>query len=262
MKVHHPNTKSRLKLIIFGSALFALFLIYFLFESFPPSFLSQDLMYVANPIFSVKNKVLGAFSGVFSVFLSKRGLQNDINSLKEKIMELETRNQEVDMLRKENDELKSALLRTDGKQMILASIISRPGYGIYNSLLIDAGSKSGVQTGMRVTAFGTVLLGYASDVSENSTRVKLVSFPDLETNVYMNGTTSAVAKGMGGENLEITLPNAIEVAEGGAITTLDTDFLLLGRADRIIKSPNDPFQKIIFRIPVNIQELRHVYLIK
>ncbi len=120
---------------------------------------------------------------------------------------------------------------------------------------------------MAVTAFGDVLLGHIADVAPDSSRVKLVSYPGRETNVYIQGQDfspglSAIGVGLGGENMEITLPGDIEIAEGRNITTFDTSPLLLGAVEKIVRKPADPFQKIIFHLSINIQELNHVYIIK
>ncbi len=264
MKAYHHNIKKR-KIsprLVLGSAFIALFLIIFLFTGFPPAFATKILLDVSNPFLSFKTKTVSFISGSLAGFKAKSALEKENGFLKEKLAQLETKESLSDSVFDENRNLKGVLLRDDKRQFILASIISRPGFGSYNYLTIDAGTKDGVKEGTVATAYGDVLMGYVSEAGYMTSQVKLISFPDKETNVYIQNSVSAIAVGLGGENAEIILPHDVDVKIGSSITTLDTHHLLLGFAEKIIKEPTDPFQKIIFRIPVNIQELRYLYLIK
>jgi rod shape-determining protein MreC len=258
------NIKKNKKLLwafLLAGAFIALFLAFFL-KALPPRFVTKSALFLAQPLISVKNKVAVFVEHNSSVFKEKRGLKDENISLKQKILELQTKQKFVNALLEENKRLKSVFSFDEKRSLVIASIISRPGYGIYNALVIDAGSKEGVEEGMIVTAFGNVLLGYVVDVMPNISRVKLVSYPEEETNVFIGGRVSAIAVGLGGENMEVALPNDLSIKVGDNITTFGVNSLFLGIVEEIIKSPADPFQKIIFRLPLNIQELRFVYLIK
>ncbi len=197
-----------------------------------------------------------------AVFKEKSGLERENGFLKEKLAELKTREDLCEVIFEENQNFKNALSRNDSRQLILASVISRPGFGSYNSLIVDAGTKDGVKEGTVATAYGNILMGYVSEVGYGTSRIKLISFPEQETNVYIHEGIAAIAVGLGSENAEITLPYDVDIKIGSGITTLDTYPLLLGFVEKIFKEPTNPFQKIIFRTPVNIQEIRYLYLIK
>jgi cell shape-determining protein MreC len=151
----------------------------------------------------------------------------------------------------------------------LVPIISRPPQSPYDILIIGAGSENGIKTGMLVMAQDNVLLGHVAEVFPAASKIKLISFSEEETNVLIesagNGTStalSAIAIGRGGENLEIKLPSAIEIKSGAQVMTMGTFPLAVGVVEKVEINLSDPFQKIFFRLPVNIQELKYVMIEK
>lgn len=149
------------------------------------------------------------------------------------------------------------------------SIISRPPQSPYDILIIDAGSDNGVRAGMPVTAYGNVLLGYVAEVFPTISKVKLISFSNEETSVLIEsagtGTStavSAIAVGRGGENLEIKLPSSIAINSGDQVKTMGNLPFIVGTIEKVEISLSDPFQKLLFRLPVNIQELKYVMIEK
>ncbi|MBI4691908.1 MAG: rod shape-determining protein MreC [Candidatus Terrybacteria bacterium] len=145
---------------------------------------------------------------------------------------------------------------------ILASIVSRPPQAPYDILLLDAGAEHGVKPGMTVTAYENVLLGFVIEVFADISKVKLISFPGEETNVMIQGQVSAIAIGRGGENLEIKLPSAIEIKLGDQIMAPGTFPLLVGVVEKVEINLSDPFQKILFRLPINLQYLKYLMVEK
>jgi cell shape-determining protein MreC len=148
-------------------------------------------------------------------------------------------------------------------------IISRPPQSPYDILIIDAGSDNEVKAGMLVTAYGNVLLGYVAEVFPSTSKVKLISFSNEETNVLIEsagtGTStaiSAIAVGRGGENLEIKLPSSIAINSGDQVKTMGNFPFIAGTIEKVEISLSDPFQKLFFRLPVNIQELKYVMIEK
>ncbi|MBU1179163.1 rod shape-determining protein MreC [Patescibacteria group bacterium] len=256
------DSKNTKYFAVLAGIVFLLVLIIFVFKSFPPVFATRAVFYAGQPFVFFKNKCSVFWENNLSVFRNKKELQQENDSLKQKVAEMESEKLFSEVILKENDEIKGVFSRSSDREFILAYVLSRPGYGIYNSLVIDAGFKQGVEEGMRVTAFGTVLLGYVSEVAPNASKVKLVSYPEEETNVFVGNNISAIAYGVGGENLSVVLPQDINVSAGDKITSLGNSPLFLGVVEKIIKEPADPFQNIIFRLPLNIQEITRVYLIK
>jgi cell shape-determining protein MreC len=116
---------------------------------------------------------------------------------------------------------------------------------------------------MQVLAYGDILLGYITEVFSSSSKVKLISFPDEETNaVLFSLNTPATVVGRGDGNFEIKIPKSIEANVGEKVAISGANPLLLGMIDKIEIQPSDPFQKLYFRFPFNIQELKKVIVKK
>lgn len=239
----------------------ALFFVIFFIKG-ASGFVNKQVLYLTAPLFSLKNSLTGFFKEEVAFFKEKKSLEKEILLLKEKLMEQESDILLSDTLKRENEELKSIFSNTEKRALIESTIISRHDFGDYNSLIIDAGSSDGVREGMPVTAYGNILMGYTAEVSENSSRVRLISFPGNEIAVYIEGVVSAVGVGAGGENIHVNLPQDINVEIGNRVSSVGRETLFVGFVEKIFKEPVDPFQKIFLRMPVNINELTRVYLVK
>lgn len=213
----------------------------------------------ASPIFKFAGFAAGKKDSLFFLFRNKQSLNEELNYLKEKNIELENEVFLLESIRKENDELKIMFSRTDKKSYILGSIISRPPQSPYDIVVVDAGSDNGVKRGMKAVAYGSILLGHIAEVFPNYSKIKLVSYPGEETNLFMeNGKISAIGLGLGGGNIEVKIPSSVKISSGDKITTEGTFRYLLGTADKIEADALNPFQKIIFRMPVNLNELQKI----
>lgn len=222
---------------------------------------------LAGTFFRAGNSVGEWWSGNIFLLKSKKELFDENLNLKEKNSELEGKLVLYELLKKENEELKNFLSQNNEKKFVFAAIISKPPQSPYDIFLIDAGSENGLRAGMPVIVYDNILLGYMADVFTKTSKIKLVSYPGEELNVIIASTNgevqiSAVAIGNGGGNMEIKLPNSIQVNSGDRVITTGTFPLLLGVVEKVEVSLSDPFQKIMFRTPVNFQELQSVMIEK
>ena len=71
----------------------------------------------------------------------------------------------------------------------------------------------------------------------------------------------AEAKGLGGGNFEIELPRNVDVFVGDSIYVSDINPRVLGTIEYINSDPNDVFERILFKSPVNLFSLRFVDVI-
>lgn len=240
----------------------ALFLVIILVNHFSEVPLNSYIFPVIRPVVNLRNVVFSGIQNNLLILREKKNLELEAISLKEKILALEADKESFKTALKENEEFKNIFGRKENKELLLAYVLTRPGYGLYNGLIIDAGIKQGVETRMAVTAYGDFLLGYVEEASGGSSKVKLISSPDEELDVFIEGKVAASAKGLGGETMQVVLPRDIEVSPGDRILANSSSNFFVGAVEKITKEPSDPFQKIIFHLPVNIQELRRVYLVK
>jgi cell shape-determining protein MreC len=223
------------------------------------NFAVKTIIGATSPVFKFSSFAAEKKDGFFFLFRNKQSLEEELNYLKEKNIELENEAILLESAGKENEELKIMLSRPDKKSYILSSIISRPPQSPYDIIVVDAGSDNGVKKGMRAIAYGSVLIGHVAEVFSGASKIKLVSYPGEETNLFIeNGKISAIGLGLGGVNIEVKIPSSIKINSGDKINTEGTSHYLLGTADKIEADALNPFQKIIFRMPVNLNELQKI----
>ncbi len=220
-------------------------------------------MYIVRPLFGTKNVFVSWWQNLKTEFSNKKSLQEENKNLREQIMQMEAKISRSEILEKENTMLKNTFSVEEKQNFLLASVISRPPMTPYDLLIIDSGSDNGIREGMQVSAFGNVLLGYVADLFSDTSKIKLISSFGEETNVTLESSgVPAIAIGRGGENFEIMLPRTVKADIGERIITLGKKPMLVGIVEKIEHQEADPFQKLIFRLPVNIQYLSHVFLLK
>ena len=224
-------------------------------------FISGAAISISKPFFAAENKIASWFESTAYIIEEKNKLKKENIELKEKMREMEAKSLFCGILNNENKELKNLLSRGEGKNYLVAAVIARPPKSPYDILVIDAGIENGIEKGMRATAYSDILLGYVAEVFPKTSKIKLISFPKEETNVFLQSSgISAIAVGKGGENLEIVLPRSININSGENIVSLGIDRMLVGIVDRIEIDITNAFQKILFRLPINIQELKYIMI--
>ncbi len=259
----NSNAKRKRKKFILSGALVALILILIIFRDFSFKVLNRPVMYILHPFLNANTEIKKRWQNIRTDFSDKERLQDENVSIRENIIQLETKIAFSEAIEKENVALKTAFSAEERQAFILTYVISRPPSTPYDMLIIDSGSKKGIKEGMQVSAFGNVLLGYVSDVFADMSKIKLISSFGEETNVIFESSgISAIAIGRGGENLEITLPREIQVNAGERIVSLGKRPMLVGIVEKIEMAEADPLQKIIFRLPVNIQYLNQIFILK
>ena len=193
------------------------------------------------------------------IFKDKNQLGEEIKKLALQKIELEKEILTSNYLRAENEELKSLLAKTNNKELVLASIISRPPQSPYDAIIVDAGAINGIELGMKAIAYSNIIIGHVTEVFPKISKITLISSPREETNVFIeNAKVAAVSIGLGGGNMEIKIPSSIQVSSGDQIMTTGTFPFLVGITEKIEMNLSDPFQKILFRLPVNLQQMKYV----
>jgi len=195
---------------------------------------------------------------------SKAALVAENKSLKEDIVSFKAEVLELQMVRDENEKLRTeASYRPAASNFITAQVIAKPSQSLYNSIILDQGTAQGVLVGQLVTIHQTVALGKVVQVTKNTATVHLFSGPNFKGDVIMkNQNITVPAVGKGGGNFEIHIPREITVMDGDILAFPESPNIAIGVIKSVTFDPRDPFQTVLARTPVNIQELRFVQVIK
>lgn len=242
-------------------AVLLVFLLLVIFSGDAREIVAKSVSMVFYPFAKTEQIISKRWHNFAGILKSKKKMNLEIDRLAEENEALDVVALSANRLKEENIELKALFGREMEKNVVLASVIMRPPQSPYDMLVLDAGAKEGVRLGMKAVAHGEILIGYVAEVSEVSSKVKLLSFPEEEIGVILeNAGISVIAVGTGGGNMEIQIPGQIEVAIGESIITTGIFPYTAGIAEKIEADTNNPFKKIIFRLPININYLRSVIL--
>ncbi len=257
----HDNERKNKRKKILG-ILLGIALLLLVFRTPVSNYLSGGVHVVARPILVVKAYVAEMFSGTFYFFATKQSLAEENTRLTAALdlVLLEAHSREI--LRKENEELKYALLRHEDKNLLVARVIASPGVGApYDSLVIDVGEGDGLALGTRVFIDGDFVIGEITQIFMRSAVVTLYSSSGNEIAVTV-GTSSipTIAYGVGGGNFRIVLPKGLDIAVGDIVDIPSLSLEYAGVVDAIRKSDGSSLQDIFFRLPSNIHSLRFVYV--
>ncbi len=164
----------------------------------------------------------------------------------------------------ENSKLQSELsYLPNPTATIEARVLGGANESLNNTMIIDQGSDHGVAVGQLVTAQGTVGLGKVASVTSTTATIMLFSGPQFSGDLLMQSQNITVpAIGKGGGNFEIHIPREIKVTDGDLLAFPDMPDIAVGVVKSLIFDSRDPFQTVLASVPVNIQELSFVEVVK
>lgn len=238
-------------------AFLVLVIVFFMWKGGKFNRFSDYLVRVMTPIW--KTEI--AFTDVFlqEVFTSKKQLIQQNQILKNKLKEVEIELQKTSLLQEENESLKDIFLRSTSDSLVLGTILSKPTKTPYGTLIIDVGEEEGVSVEDLVFAEGDVVIGEIESVLENSSRVILYSSPGYISQVTIENTGRYFnAKGRGSGSFSTSFPRDLEIEVGQIFIYPSINNYVVGIVEKVIFDPRDSFKEVLFRSPVNIQELKWV----
>ena len=173
----------------------------------------------------------------------------------------------LNQLKEENEMLREALNLGMEKdfQLKVADVLSQDVSK--NAILINKGSEQGIKKAMPVITQEKVLIGKVEEVSNDFSRVVLISDPSNSFPVELENGTVGLIKGQGNQDLLLEkIPYNIDVGEGQIIVTnslggIFPKGLLVGKVKEVKKTDISPFQKIKVSLLFNPSELRKVFII-
>jgi rod shape-determining protein MreC len=219
--------------------------------------LARGPEWLHNQVLETKDTVINQLTPKKVILAENTDLKNQIETYKAQLLELQMTRDENEKLRTELSYIKSP------NDVIVAGVLAKPSESLYNSLVIDQGSRNGIVVGQLVVTQGNIGLGKVSSVSANTATVELFSGPQFDSNLVMkNQNITVPAKGKGAGNFEIHIPREIVVTDGDILGLPEYPNVAVGVVKSILFDPRDPFQTVLARTPVNIQELNFVEVVK
>jgi len=239
-----------------------LILFFILLSMASPNLLPGKLNTLGKPFWKFRSFVVSRVSVKIESLQSKESLVRKNKNLQRELRETRIKLLEKNLLLQENQELKEILGRTLEREVLLARVLSKPPQSLYDSIIIDIGKNQSLKKGQRVYLSDFVLIGKIEEVYGNTSKVKLLSAPGEEYEIEI-GTENipAIARGLGGGNFEIRLPRGVDVEIGDEVVVPSLNTSLLGIVEEIDSKAQDPFQKILFKNPFNLSQIKWIQVI-
>jgi len=253
------NKQKTLRRAFIGVAFFGLLLITPLW-----GFLERGVQNIVAPFWRGGGALGERALSISTAFVSeKEALVKKNKELEEQLAILSTKLLDRNLLVEENLLLQEELNRdVYGDKSIAARVLSSPSVSPYDTLVLDIGAKDGVAIGDAVFVAGSTKIGSIVEVFGRTSRARLNSSPGQEFAVLISDNISATAKGRGGGNFVIELPRDAEINMGDNVSTVSPTINILGFVEHIEVDPNDPFQKIFLKSPVNIFDISWVEVLR
>lgn len=212
------------------------------------------------------NKFSHFFSGIFS--LGK--LQKENATLKDQVNALQAEVAQLSEAKKENEQLRNDLgFKVANKFTYEATeVIAFDPASLRGTVIINKGTKSGLKRGMAAISEG-FLVGKIIDVTENTSKVQLVTDPESAIPVTLQGiNTNGIAKGEIGFGLTMEkIPQGEQIKAGDLVISsgLGGELpkgLILGKVEKVTSQENSLFVNAEVRPSADLRNLYRLIIIK
>ncbi|MBX4198214.1 rod shape-determining protein MreC [Candidatus Parcubacteria bacterium] len=258
------NARRKKKRLVSVGILLGLLVIIILVNVFAPQFFAPVTHLTGLPFLKSRLAATGALSGSWQILSSKRSLIADNRQLQERTILFEALEAERTSLKVENETLRGLLGRSPtSRPIILAQILSKPGFSPYDTLILDAGESDGITVGSLVLINNTLVVGEIVTVTNHTSNALLYSTPEHKTEVFVGPQSlQAVAIGKGGGNFEIRVPRNTEFKQGDEVRLARFPDSVFGSITEVSGAAADTFDRVLFRSLVDIAHIRFVTIEK
>ena len=214
---------------------------------------------IGVPIVYSTHSVSVWFGNITQTLRFKSSLVAENKNLTDQITNLDAKYANYDELDRENKDLKTAMNRADGNELILADVLTKPPVSLYDTIIIDAGEKQGVLSGSTVYVNGDVPIGTVSNVLSGTSLVQLYSSPSQKMDARVDPLGIDVTLfGHGGGDFLVSVPHDLVVPQNAIVVSKEVNPHVLGVLQKVISDSRDSSQTLIFSSPINLNQLDFV----
>ncbi len=268
MKINTEERKQRPEIAVYVCAFLAvLFLL--LDGIWGLNGLRDVLAFVTQPMAYSANNGGTAVRSYLETFSQLGKFRKEYNDLKTQMYDMESKYAEYMVIVNENEALKKQLALEDGDiQYIMASVLRDDVVG---TMLIDKGSKDGVQEGDIVT-IGNTFIGIVSNIDAKGSLIRLPvdldshyevvvlkTGPNTSTHILSKGVVSGSQEGILIENISMNS----EVADGDVVYVNDSKvggFFALGYVVGLSNNPASTYKTAYVSPVLDYDTLMNVFV--
>lgn len=177
------------------------------------------------------------------------------------LIELQLKNQGLEQ---EVAELRNKLELSSHQPLLAAQVFSRYPFNDNQSLIINLGSRAGVQVGWPVLVSGNYLLGKVASVKAHTSEIKTIFSADWRSAVRI-GPSGIEALLVGGRQPTLELiPAGVQINLNDEVVSASPDLplnLFIGRVAEINSPPAASLQQAKLKIDYNPNQIRKVFIV-
>ncbi|NVN97358.1 hypothetical protein HXX01_03975 [Candidatus Nomurabacteria bacterium] len=223
---------------------------------------SPAFHFIGRPIWQAKNGITNSVESIGYMVRTKASVYKENENLLKENADLKTSMIDYQVLKNENISLKESLGRVpQGRDMVLSTILTKPNHSPYDTIIVDVGRDVGINVGSKVYANVLTPIGEVSAVYTKTSLITLYSNPGKSTDAIIDGSnTNVELVGRGGGNFEVIVPVDIPFNKGTSILIPGIQSEIVAIMQDVISLPNDPMKKILLSSPINVQDLKWVFI--
>ena len=234
-----------------------LLLVQFLF----PTILRTTLGVVARPLWMLRDASTTGLSGFFAYFTRQSTLQKENELLRNELWASNAKEIQYELLKTEYADLKALVQASSTTGTLLARVISRPPFTLYDSFVVDRGSNDGVVVGDKVFAHEAFVIGLVTSVASDFSYVTLFSSGGENREMVIGRTGNSVSvSGRGGGNFEIVLPKDFDILVGDVLLEPSYDLGMVAQVYAVDEASQSSFKKVYARTPYSFFQIKSVLI--
>lgn len=211
------------------------------------------------------------FSDKFTFLVSIGSLKKENEEFSKENLKLKGEIAQLKNISIENEKLRKELeiAPREDYNMEAAFIVGQNVIGNPEILYINKGSKSGIEEGMAVVAEKGVFIGKIRKVFSNQSEVELILSQSQNINCQIQkNSEKGIVHGEYGTSVILDLvPQTVQLEKNDTVVTSNLnekipEGLLVGYVKEITPSSDQLFQKASLLLPVNLDKLKLVWIIK
>jgi cell shape-determining protein MreC len=226
-----------------------------------PNFFRTAAHTSMKPLWLLRDKTTN-YLYFFTDFISfKSTLIEENTKLKEELTTLRLNKIDYDFLLKENEDLKEQVGKKSHSNTIISNILSKPPQSPFDTFVIDVGVNSGVNVGNKVYISDSIIIGAVSEVTGNSSIVKLFSSGGEKQEVILYRTgASYLVSGNGGANFQLEVPKESDIVWGDSVVYPGAKDSILAMVYYVDSNSQSSFKTVYLRIPGNVFQTKQVFV--
>ena len=241
-------------------AVTALVVVIFILDLVTGGIIRRNVRSLAIPVIRIST---GMWTTVFAngFFSSRATLQKTIQSQREEIARLQEAAATYNLMKQENDQLRTLVAIAERSPGITAPIISSFTSSPYGTFMIGAGTADGIGTGNLVISPGGFAIGRVSEQGEHSSLITQLFAPGTSIDALI-GSAPVVVEGSGGQNAKTRIAHGITVKEGDPVTAPALRGREIGIVAKVDETAGGAYSNVDIGLPTNLTGLQFVYVEK